>query len=119
MCERVRRSLTNLCVMAAADSGLPVRHVNAVGVTEQPVVLFNQEGSGILADRAVDIVEDGRLVPVHLHLIKPGTRLPEKHPRRDLQRRDAVKGIHLYSGSEYLVRNVCMHEKLFDTAWGF
>lgn len=77
--------MTHLCVAAAADSSLPVGHIDAVRVTEQPVVLFNQEGSGVLADRAIDIVEDGRLVPVHLHLIKPGTRLPKKHPRRDLQ----------------------------------
>lgn len=78
-------ALTHLCIVAAADSSPPVRHVDAVGVTEQPVVLFHQEGSGIFADRAVFIMEDGRLVPVHLHLIKPGTRLPKEHPRCDLQ----------------------------------
>ncbi len=82
ICEDVH--MCDLCVVATADSSPPVGHVDAVGVTEQPVVLFNQEGSGILADWAIDIVEDGRLVPVHLHLIKPGTRFPKKHPRRDL-----------------------------------
>lgn len=83
--KQVQDPLTNLGVVAAADSRLPVGHVDAVWVTEEPVILFDDKRSRILADWAVNVVENSRLVSVHLHLIKPGTRLPEKHPRRDLR----------------------------------
>lgn len=103
--KAVKINLTHLRIVAAADSSLPVWNVNAVRVTEQPVVLFDQEGSGILTHGAVDIVEDGRLVPVHLQVIEPGTRLTKKHPRSNLQWSDTFETI--YSG--YLVHLCTSH----------
>ena len=80
MCMCVGVVLPHLGIVAAADGRPPVGHVDAVGVPQQPVVVLHQEGPGVLADRAVHVVEDGRLVAVHLHFAEPGAGLAEKHP---------------------------------------
>ena len=80
MCMCVGVLLPHLGIVAAADGRPPVGHVDAVGVAQQPVVVLHQEGPGVLADRAVHVVEDGRLVAVHLHFAEPGAGLAEKHP---------------------------------------
>lgn len=75
----------HLGVVPAADGSPPVGHINAVWVAQKPVVLLDQERPRVLADGAVHVMENGGLVPVHLHLVEPGPRLSEEHSGRDLK----------------------------------
>lgn len=70
---------TYLGIAPAADGSSPVWDVNTVRVSQEPVVLFDEESTGVFAHRAVDVVENGCLVAIHLHLVEPGARLAKEH----------------------------------------
>lgn len=80
----------NLCIAATADSCPPVWDINAVGVPEEPVIVLHEERSWVLADRAIDVVENRRLVSIHVHPVEPGTWLPKEYPRCDLHEEKQV-----------------------------
>lgn len=84
-CKQGMRVSTYLCILPTADGSPPVRHIDAIRMTEQPVVLFHQEGTRVLAYCAIHIMENSGLIPIHMHLVEPGTRFSEEHSRCDLK----------------------------------
>lgn len=78
----------------ATDGGSPIGHVDAIRVAQEPVVLFDQEGSRILAYRAIHIVENSGLIPIHVHLIEPGTCFSKEHSRCDLKAQISVNDVN-------------------------
>ena len=78
--------LPHLCVAPAADGPSPVGDVDAVRVPDQPVVVLGEVGPRVLGHRAVDIMEHGRLIPIHVQLVEPGPRLSEEHSGSNLNR---------------------------------
>lgn len=76
----------HLCVAAAADGPSPVGDVDAVRVPDQPVVVLGEVGPRVLGHRAVDVMEQRRLIPVHVQLVEPGPGLSEEHSGSNLNR---------------------------------
>lgn len=80
-----QRVSSHLGKVPATDGGSPIRHIDAIRVAQEPVVLFDQEGTRVLTYRAIHIMKNVGLIPVHVHLIEPGTCFSKEHSRCDLK----------------------------------
>lgn len=76
----------HLCIAPAADGASPVGDVDAVWMSDQPVVVFGEVGAWVLRHRAINIVEHGRLISIHIQLVEPGPRLSKEHSGSNLNR---------------------------------
>lgn len=76
----------HLCIAPTADGPSPVWDIDAVWVSNQPVVILSEVGARVLRHRAIDIVEHRCLVPIHVQLVEPGPRLSEEHSGSNLNR---------------------------------
>lgn len=76
----------HLCIAPAADGPSPVWDVDAVWVSNQPIVVLSEIGARVLRHRAVQIMEHRCLVPIHVQLVEPGPGLSEEHSGSNLNR---------------------------------
>lgn len=69
---------SHLCILSVANNTVPPGHGEAARVPDQVVIGPRHVGVRIPRERAVQVMKDGCLVPIHVISPEPRARLSEK-----------------------------------------